>query len=374
MRQQKSFLSALAVFLGTVIGVGIFALPYIASRAGFPVIFLYFILMGVATFFVHFILGKIALGTAGIHRFPGYVEEYLGQKWEKVALLIIGLGLMGALLSYLIIGGSFLNSFFSPFFGGSEIIYTLIFFGVGSYLIFRGIKSISQIELSLLGIFFIILFLFLIKGLPFIDINNLKSINLNSLVLPYGVILFSLWGTAIIPEVKEMVGGDKKIFKRVVIIGTAIAVLVYLLFVFAILGAGGERTSKEALSGFITEVGNGILRLGFIFGVICCFTSYITLGLTFKKILWYDFGLPPKLSWFITSFLPLGLFLLGLRAFIEIIGLTGALMLGAEGLIIVFLYKTFLKQKFSKEMNPAYYGLAGIFVLGIIFEILYFVW
>ncbi len=147
---KLNFIKSLAVFTGTVIGVGIFSLPYVASKAGFFIILLYFLAMAFIAIITHFIFGEVALGTQGIHRLPGYVGKYLGLRWKKVSLLIIGLGLMGALLAYLIIGGSFLNSFFGPFFGGSEILYTLLFFIAGSYLIFRGIKSISQIELSLL--------------------------------------------------------------------------------------------------------------------------------------------------------------------------------------------------------------------------------
>ena len=370
---RLNFLKSLAVFTGTVIGVGIFSLPYVASKAGFFIILLYFLVMAFVVVMSHFIYGEITLEEKGIHRLPGYVENYLGPRWKKITLFIIGLGLMGALLAYLIIGGSFLNSFFNPFFGGNEILYTLLFFIAGSYLIFKGIKSISQIELSLLVVFFVILFLFLIKAFPFINIENLKTINLESFAFPYGVVLFSLWGSAIIPEIKEMLGGDRKQLRKVILYGTIIATCVYLFFIFIILGTSGISTSKDALSGFLAKAGNGILKLGFIFGVICCFTSFITLGLTLKKVFWYDFKLSPNFSWFIVSFLPLILFFLGLRGFIEIIGFTGALMLGAEGLIIIFLYRKFLFKKFSRKMHPVFYGLAGIFVLGIIFEILHFI-
>ena len=39
-----TFFKALAVFLGTVIGVGIFGLPFVASKAGFFIVLLYFLL------------------------------------------------------------------------------------------------------------------------------------------------------------------------------------------------------------------------------------------------------------------------------------------------------------------------------------------
>ncbi len=368
----KSFISGLAVFCGTVIGVGIFSLPYVASRAGFLLAFFYFLTMGFVAFFIHFIFAEVVLETEGVHRLPGYVEKYLGKRWKKITLFIIGTGFLGTLLAYLIVGGSFLNSFLSPFLGGNEVFYSVLFFTFGSYLIFRGIKNISQVELGLLFFFFLILLLFSIKAFPFINLANFKAIDLGFAFLPYGVTLFALWGASIIPEIKEMVGGSRKKLRKIIISGITIAILTYLVFTFLVLGVSGKETSKEAISGFIGKIGNGVLGLVFVFGAISVFTSFIALGLTFKKVLWYDFGLSPNVSWFIVCFFPLILFLLGLREFVGVIGFTGALTLGGEGLIIFFLYREFLEQKLSKKIPSAFYILVLVFVLGMVFEIIHY--
>ncbi|MFH1841188.1 MAG: aromatic amino acid transport family protein [Candidatus Nealsonbacteria bacterium] len=365
------FLRALSVFAGTIIGVGIFGLPYVASKAGFFVVVLYFLFLSVIAIAIHLIYGKIALGTTTIRRLPGYAGEYLGPKWKKFAFLMMGLGIIGALLAYLVVGGEFLSSFLSPYFGGNSLIYTLLFFGLGSFLIFRGIKNISQIELVLLVVFFIILFIFFTKTFSFIDINYLKNIDLKFLTLPYGVILFALWGSTTIPEVKEILEGDAKLLKRVIISGVLLAALTYLFFIFIVFGASGQDTSKEAISGLSLVLGDGVIRLGFIFGIITCFTSFLTLGLALKRVFMYDFGLKPNLSWLIACFLPLLLFFLGVREFIEIISLTGSLAIGCMGITIIFTYKKFLKRKFSRKMNPAVYILLLVFLLGVFSEIFY---
>jgi len=367
------FLKALAVFAGTVIGVGMFGLPYVAFKAGFFVVVLYFLFMSVVAITIHLLLGKVALGTRELHRLPGYAGKYLSSRWKNISLLVLGLGLTGALLAYLIVGGKFLSFLFSPYFGGSNLIYTLLFFSAGAYLIFRGIRSISQVELALLLFFFAIVILFFVRVYSFINLDYLKDIDLSYFVLPYGVVLFSLWGSAIIPEVKEMLGGDSKTLKKVIISGILLATLTYLFFIFTVFGASGPFTSEEAISGLARALGDNIVKLGFIFGIITCFTSFLTLGLTLKKVLWYDFNLSPNLSWFIACFFPLFLFLVGFRKFIEVIGLTGAVAIGLEGLIIVFLYREFLRKKLAPKMNPLFYILPLLFVLGIAFEIFYFI-
>ena len=376
-----TFIRALSVFLGTVIGVGIFGLPFVALKAGFFVAVVYFVFMALIVVSFHIIYGEIVLGTEGIHRLPGYVERYLGRKWKNVVFAIAGVGLAGSLLAYLIVGGEFLNSLLSSYLGGNSIFYTLLFFSLGSYLIFRGIRSVSWIELSLLVVFFIILIVFFARSLPFINAEYLAVIDLKFLTFPYGVILFSLWGAAVVPEIKEMLVKTKNLGKkvnvrsslrRVIIWGAVLSAFVYLFFIFIVLGVSGFLTSEEAISGLASTLGGNVIKLGFAFGIISCFTSFIALGLTLKKIFWYDFGFSKNFAWFVTCFLPLILFLLGMRKFIEIIGFVGAVSIGIEGIIIVYLYREFLRQKLFVKMNPVLYLLVGVFALGIIFEAFYF--
>lgn len=365
------FLKALAVFLGTIIGVGIFGLPFVSSRAGFSTVFIYFLIMAGVAILINIIYSEIVLGTKKLHRLPGYVQEYLGVKWKKFTFFIIALGLTGALLAYLIVGGQFLFAYFNPLLGGNIVLYTILFFVFGSYLVFKGTKSISSVELILLGIILAILVLFFIKAFPFIDLDNLKTFDPGYIFFPYGVILFSLWGTSVIPEIKEMLEGSKKSLKKVIITGTIMSVIIYLFFIYIVQGASA-LVSDDAISGLEKAINSNIIRLGFLFGVITCFTSFITLALTLKKVLWYDFGFNKNLSWFLTCFIPLGLFFMGLREFIEVISFTGAIALGIEGIILIFLYKGFLIKKLSKKINPLFYLLSGVFALGIILEIILF--
>jgi len=204
MRKITVFAKTLSVFMGTIIGVGIFGLPFIARKAGFIPVFIYFALMVFIIIPIHFSFGEVALETTKIYRLPGYVGEYLGDRWKGISFIVVAIEIFGALLAYLIVGGKFLNLLFGNYFGGNQFIYTIIFFSIGSFLVFRGIKSISEIEVILFSIFLFIILIFLIKAFPFIDFNNFKAINLNNLFIPFGVVLFSLWGTEIVPEMKEM--------------------------------------------------------------------------------------------------------------------------------------------------------------------------
>ncbi|MBU1045633.1 amino acid permease [Patescibacteria group bacterium] len=370
---MTAFWKALTVFVSTIIGVGIFGLPWVAFKSGFFVLFGYFLILGAVAIFVHLILGEIVVGTKAERRFPGYVKQYLGKRWGTVSFIAMCAGLFGAQLAYLVVGGSFLANILTPYLGGSVLIYVLVFFILGSLLIYRDIKSICLTDFLILILFLGILAFFVVKSLPHINPVNFLQTNFKYIFLPYGVIVFSLWGSAILPEVKEILGKRKKDLRKVIISGILISAFVYLIFVMAILGASGTATSENAISGFGLVIGGNIAKIGFIFGLLTCFSSYLSLGLTLKKIFWYDIKMPEKTSWAVASFVPIAMFLLGAREFINIIGFTGALAGGVEGFTLIFLYRSFLKKKkASQKMNPLYFLLAIFFILGMIAEISHF--
>ncbi|MBU3964238.1 amino acid permease [Patescibacteria group bacterium] len=370
---MTAFWKALTVFVSTIIGVGIFGLPWVAAKSGFFVLLGYFLILGTVAILVHLILGEIVVGTKEERRFPGYVKQYLGKRWGTVSFIAMCAGLFGAQLAYLVVGGGFLANILSPYLGGSVLIYVLFFFAIGSLLIYRGIKSICLTEFLILILFLGILVFFVVRALPYINPVNFLQVDLKYIFLPYGVIVFSLWGSAILPEVKEILGKRKKDLRKVIISGIIISAIVYLIFIIAIMGVSGQGTSEDAISGFGSIVGGNVSRIGFIFGLLTCFSSYLMLGLTLKKIFWYDMKMSEKTSWTVASFVPMAMFLFGAREFINIIGFTGALAGGVEGFTLIFLYRSFVKKKkVGKKMNPLYFLLAIFFVLGMVAEISHF--
>ncbi|OGZ36910.1 MAG: hypothetical protein A3D38_02340 [Candidatus Portnoybacteria bacterium RIFCSPHIGHO2_02_FULL_40_23] len=376
---NKNFIYALSTLVGTIIGVGLFSLPYTASKAGFWVILFYFIILGAVVILVNLLYGEVTLRTQGLHRLPGYAQKYLGLRGKKAAFLSNSLGLYGALLAYLIVGGQFLFSLLGPIFGGSNLIYTLVFFSLGALLVYFGIKSIAQTEFFLLILFFAVLFFIFYRGFSFIQIENLFVFDKSEFFLPYGPVLFSLAGMALVPEVKEMLKDNPKQLKKLIPLAIFIPALIYLFFVILILGLTGQNTSIEAISGLKDFFNDGIVNLALFFGVLTTFTSFITLGLTLKKVFWYDLKVKKNLAWLLACFVPLALFFSGLKSFIAVISLTGGVMLGLDAIIIILIY---LKAKTKGDLIPAYnislprfltYSLILFFVLGIIYEIVYFI-
>lgn len=370
-----TFLKALAIFLGTVIGVGIFGLPYAAMKAGFFVLTGYIVLMTILAIIIHLLYSEVAIATKENLRLPGYVKKHLNSFWKNISIIVFLIALFTALLPYLLIGGEFLNSFLSDYIGDHLLICTLSIFLLGAYLIFKDIGNISVTEFLLVIFIIAVLAIFAIIAFPVIKINNLFGFDKTQLFFPYGIVLFSLWGTSIIPDIEEFLQREKKskkvvdgTIKKVIVIGLITAALVYIIFSFVVIGTTGINTSTEAISGMEPIVGRIFAQLGYIFGLLCCFTTFIAIGLNIKKTLWYDFKFSKDISWLITCALPIILFMIGIRDFLAIIGFIGAVSVGLESILIVFLYRAIIKKFKNKTINPILYLIVIFFILGIISE------
>jgi len=368
----------IATLSGTIIGVGLFALPYVTLKVGFWVILGYFLALGTLVILIHLFFGELALKTPDFKRLPGFAKFHLGNWGQNLAYISTILGIFGAILAYLIVGGEFLTNLLSPIFGGNSLVYTLFYFAIGATLIFFGIKAIAKVEFWGLVLFFIILFAIFFRGESFITIENLfPSLDFSYIFLPYGIILFSLWGATLIPEVEEMlaptpnfgvgVKEKKKALRWIIPTAILIPIFVYLFFIYLILGITGPQTTESALTGLRNVLGDGIVALALFFGVLTTFTSFITLGLTLRKVFWYDLKIEKNIAFAITCFIPLALFLIGVRQFIPVISFVGAIMLGIDGILILLMY-----QKISKG-GLVILPLILIFLGGIIYEIIYFI-
>ena len=193
---------------GTIIGVGMFGIPYVAMKAGvLPVIF-YLAIFGAVSILIHAMYMEIVLRTKENHRLAGYSEVYLGNKWKWITLIQSVIFLWGSLLIYTIIGGQFLNIIFEPFFGNTTLISSLAFFAIASFIVIRGIRAIGKIEVIFTIIIVIAVILFFARSLLLGNIINLSqfiAIDWKNIILPYGVVLFAMSGLSIIPSLKNEV-------------------------------------------------------------------------------------------------------------------------------------------------------------------------
>ncbi len=371
--RPNHFLVALGIFSNTIIGVGLFGLPLLALNVGFWTIVLGFGVLGLVVILLHLCFAEVMINTPGSHRFPGYVKSHLSNRYVYLAYFSTGVGLVGGMIAYLLIGGRFLSAFLSYRMPINSIQGSFLFLIFGAALIYVGGRALARVELGALAIFGIILGWFSVKAWPLIEVVNLSGLSLNKFFIPFGVIIFSLWGMSSLPEARERLNGSPDKLRKLIIIGVLLPIAIYIAFIILTLGVSGGSVTEDALIGLKPFIGPRIMQFGFLLGLLTTFTSYIMFGLTLKKVLIRDIGINHFLSWIISVFLPIGIMLLGVSSFLVILGLVGAIGLGIDGLLILKLYK---KVSNGKKVFEIIYvpklilTTLGLFLLaGIIIEL-----
>jgi len=371
MNLFKDYIYPVAVFSGGMIGVGFLSLPYIAMKSGIWVMLGYFLILTALVVAINLIFCEISLKTPDFKRFPGFVGHYLG-KWAKLlALTLTVLGTFGVLLVYLLVGSQFLQSIFQPVFLGNSLIYVLIYYLIISTVTFFDSKVISKVEFSVVILLFLsVLFIFL-EGFPRINFSNIFISNfkfqISNLFLPYGPLLFALWGIGLIPEIEEMIVGKKQNLKKIITTSTILISVFYLFFVLLIIGITGNSTSQTALDGLKNFVGRGVALVSLLIGLLATTTAFVAQAIIFKKTLMFDLKIKHWHAFVITCFTPLILFLIGLKSLIFLLSLTGGVFLGIDGVLILLMYK-----KIGGK-NIIIYPLSAVFLLGVVYEIIYFI-
>ena len=191
---------------------------------------------------------------------------------------------------------------------------------------------------------------------------------------PFGIILFALGGASAIPTMKKILKEENVFLKKAVIIGFIVPVIIYTLFGFTILGVTGRGTSEEGIIGLSNFLGEKVLLIGGVFGVLAMCTSFFALSFVLKELLRKDYKIKNFYAWASTVSVPLFLFLLG-AGFAKIIGFSGAVLSGFQGIILI---ETYYRAKVKGEREPEFefnlpkpiaYLIYLIFILGLIHQI-----
>lgn len=357
----KKFVGAIAILCGTIIGVGIFGLPYVAWQAGYGVVLLYLAWGTFAATLAALVFGELIAVTPGRHRAPGYVRRYLGRRWGRLVFVSAVTGLFGGQLVYLLVGGHFLAQLVAPFAPLPEPYAIVLYAAAGAGLVAGRNWVLARAELLLLPIFIGAMGLIIVRALPAVNPAHLDDLHLANLVLPYGVVMFSMWGLTAVAECREYLGQRYvRLLRPAVLTAFPLCALAYAVFTGAVLGATGPAVTPDGLDGLRQRLGDGIGQWFYVFGLLTTFTSYISFGRTLKKIFIYDAHWRETLAWIAAVTVPLGLYLTGINNFVLIMGLIGAVTLGFDTISLLTAYRA--SQRITAPRAPYRLRLSSRFV------------
>jgi len=375
---SNNIYKASAVLIGYVLGVGMFGMPYMISRAGLASFFFFVIALGLVQHFLHLIYANVIIVTKEYHQLPGYAGLYLGSPGKRLAAMAKLTGDIGALLAYIIITGIFLNELLSPYLGGSEFIYATVLFVLEATLIFFGIGMLARAELVMTLLMLLVVALISVKGWQFVDAGNFKVIDWRYALLPYGAMLFALDGNGAIPMVVRLLRRNQRNIRRVIRLGFIIPVSVIIIFTLVVSGITGAGSTPDGLSGLRSTFQNGVLVFALIFGVLCMVTSYLGVSESAQEALCRDFKFPKRLSWALVSFIPYIMYLIGFKNLINLINFVGGVAGGTLAIVLILIFLKLEKKKgglviFKQKPSLTFtFLLIFLFICGIIYEVVSF--
>jgi len=369
---SKSFFTALAIFIGTCVGVGFLGIPYVAAQAGFFVSVFYIIALGLILLYINLCIGEITLRTKSEHQLIGYTKIYFGTPGKIFMTIALMFGVLSALIAYMTGFGESLSFLIFGNYNFS-LIFGIAFGILISFFLFGGMKNFKRYEkIAVSFVMFILILVFLIfvwKMNP----QNLLTFNSQKIFLPFGVILFSLLAFSSIPNIRLALRNHEKEMKKTLVWGMLIVVSIYILFTLVVVGFLGDKTPEIST-----------LALGIFFIVLSLFTmsvAHFSLGMALKENFILDFGFKNFKAWLFSAILPILLFvfvqLIGIKSFIEILSIAGVISGGLNAILVMLMIR---KAKKEGKRRPEYSMpinwfiiilLSAIFIAGVVVELVF---
>jgi amino acid permease len=290
----------------------------------------------------------------------------LGENWGRFALAALAASLWGAMVAYMIVGGTFLKTIFSPVIGGSEFGYALVMALTAGLVMYRGIQFVSRFATVIVGIL-VFLFLFIIlAALPHAEVSNLAGVHWEKFLLPYGVALFALSGMGIVPELKAVLGkrADRHL-PCAVVVGMAVITALYLVFGLTVAAVLGPDTTAAAFDGLVPVLGSSFGVIAALLGSVTILSIFTIVGIELTNTFRYDFHVDPRAATLLAVGVPVVLFVAGIRELIEVLSFVGGVFGGALGILIVAMYE----KTRPGPVRVTSWFVALVFAVGIIFTI-----
>lgn len=302
-------IGGIMMLLGTCLGAGMLALPIAAANEGFSIATSLLILSWLTMTFGALNFLEVTLALPENNNLISMADKTLGK-----------IGRYSTWFVYLLLLYSLLAAYIS---GSSNIIYaitqathvntppwlnTLIAVAILSSIVYRGIGSVDIVNRFLMSSKFIAYIIIVIAIAPFIKANNLKTPEHYSIHISTFMVMITSFGYAIIiPSLRSYFKSDIKQLKKVVWIGSAIPLVIYIIWIAIIqglipqLGAHGllyiakaQQTNAALMSSinihinyaWISIIANifiSICAITSLLGVSLCLTDFIADGCNLNK-------------------------------------------------------------------------------------------
>lgn len=373
--KMRLFWASIRPLVGQMVGAGLFAIPFVFSQSGFGVGIIALIISTAISIITLLMFADLALVLKGHHRFVGIIHELTGPVGGFFAAIALFGSIYGALVAYTLIGGSFAYEVFSPLIPWQLAIYRFLFFIISAVLVVGGSLAVARYQKYLICLYVCGIGLLAVFAAPHILLEHFVVATSSSWFLPFGVTLFSLTAFSAVPEMRDILGHERAMLPRAVVIGTMLVAILYAVFAFIVVGVTGLSTTPETLHGLGSSLGLGFVALASAIGLCTVTTAFISQGVVLQNTFLFDYRFRYFTSFILALGIPVLILALGVHDVTRVIDITGGLFVGLMGLCIIAAYETLRRLPHSTKRSlyfPRWVSMlvASIFVANIVLAVL----
>ncbi|MBW3517594.1 aromatic amino acid transport family protein [Flavobacterium sp. NKUCC04_CG] len=238
---SSKIIGSILIVAGTAIGGGMLAMPIISAGVGFGGITIVLFLIWLAMCYTSLLFVKIYKYNPHDVGLNTLTQKYLGKTGSFITAVSM-LTLMYALISAYITGGGAIistnlklwcNISIPPTI--SALIFTLLFGGIVSL----GTKLVDLTTKWIFTIKLIFLLVVIVALIPFVKAENLATLPVErALIFAAIPVIFTSFGFhVVIPSLVSYLKGDYKQLRLVMIVGSLIPLVIYLIWELSVLGS-----------------------------------------------------------------------------------------------------------------------------------------
>jgi len=372
---------------GTTVGAGILALPIQTGLSGvFPAL-IGVVIAWLAMLLTGLIISEsyLKVGDYSLDLLSLYKRE-IGSHVQWIVIPVYLLFFYGITVAYLSASSTILASLIKV--SIPSWVFLLLFFLPSSLVVLFGMKLIHRantVFMLMLGVAFVTIIVLSAK-----QVETARYLHMDWAFLPsvMPIVLCSFTFQCIVPTICRNLAGDKRKIRQAMLIGTAIPLVLYVLWIVVVVGAlpvvnddasilrAFERNDPATIPLAIHLKSNIVTIAGLIFSIAAIFTSYIAICESLRHFLtdWLDlfYPGPKKILVILLTFLPpVAITLIYPSLFLKALNLVGgvAVVLLFGFMPTIILWKVVHQKKNGKNSNMVRRVVA--YALLLLFSVLF---
>ncbi len=315
---RLSFFEAASIIVGHGVGAGILSVPYLAAHNSLREIILILLFCYLFNLLLHLLIAELSYNNNGAQFVKCFDNELFAGKLKTVmtwlAFVLLGVSVIVNVSAFLTGAAAVFRSWF----GWPDWAGIILFYVVGSGVVFVGMKLVGICEKFAVGAMIVVIGILAaatfsgeVYSLP----QGWRGVN-NALAL-FGMVSFSLSAVMSTPQVVKGLEGDKRRIRGAIAVGLAVnALLIFAITLTTLLGVGTDITEDGALVDLAAKLGGWVSVVGYVFTLLALVTSFWANTLNLRDIVNEQTHWGLKKSWIAASLPCLCLAFLGLSSFV----------------------------------------------------------